>query len=521
MRKLVAVMALLTFGSVFAQEVEWSPLLKSSGQIRHILPVQGATFFSTRWSGGGLLGSLFLSHHEHFEVDSHEKIVNKVEGSVASINDIVSFNSKVIVFLTDKRDGLNKLYMQPYGTDCLPEGDAVQLAEYSIPKGWNKSGYFNVLQSQNQQFFCVEYSIPASKEGSERFGYKVLNASFETISEGEYESIYDPKQSDVSNRYLSNTGDYFIAVKVYNVNERGRVRDYSSLEKFVLMHVTEEGIDQMDLDLGNKRISDVTFSSDNNTLMTFTGLYGEGSYSAKGVFYFQVDFKEHEILNEGFSEFGNDFITQGWSDRAKKQADKREAKGKGAPALYNYVIRDNVTLPDGSMIGMIEQYYVQVVTYTDSRGYSRTTYYYYYNDVITYKVSQTGEFVWINKIPKTQVTTNDGGYYSSVADYVTNDKLVVLFNDNLKNYDDVGNFLPFSSSHSLQSARFSKRTNCVARVELDLATGEMNRRTFFGRSEAEAIAIPKLFYTDYNNHEMLMVLRMRKKEKFGLIRFGE
>lgn len=519
MRKIMLACALIAWGTIAAQEVEWSELTKANGRVTGILPVQGKKFYTTRWSGGMLLGSAQLTYHDDFLVYAQEKIAAKVENSAANINDIVSFNGKVIVFLTDKQDGLHKLYMQRYGVDCVPEGEPEQLAEYTIPKGWRTSGYFNVLQSQNQQFFCVEYAIPQNKAENERFGFKVLNASFETVSEGEYESPYEARQSDISNRYLSNTGDYFMAVKVYNINDRGRVKDYTSLEKFVLMHVTSEGIEEMNLDLGDKRISDVTFSSDNNRLMTFTGLYGDKSYGAKGVFYFQVDFKKQEILNEGFNEFGKDFITAGWSDRAKKKADKQEAKGKGTPALYNYEIRDNVTLADGSMIGMIEQYYVVVRTYTDARGNTTTTYVYYYNDVITYKVSETGEFVWVKKIPKYQVSTNDGGYYSSVAHYVTDTKMVVFFNDNLKNYDESGNFIQPAAGTGVLATSYRKKSNCVARVEMDLATGEMERKTYFARSETEAYAIPKLFNVDYNNHEMLLFLRMGKKEKFGLISF--
>lgn len=521
-KRMLFAVVLLSCGSLFAQNIDWSELLKVSGRVTRILPVEGKTFFTTRWSGGALLGAPYISSHEDFVIQNQEKIVSKVEGSSANINDVVSFNSKIIVFLTDKQDGMNKLFMQPYGKDCFPEGEAVQLAEYSIPKGWNKGGYFNVLQSQNQQFFCVEYSIPGTKTENERFGFKVIDANFETVSEGEYESQYEARQSDVSNRYLSNTGDYFIAVKVYNVNEKGRVKDYSSLEKFVLMHVTPEGIEEVNLDLGDKHISDVTFSSDNNRLMTFTGLYGEGTTSAKGVFYFQLDFKKQEIINEGFNEFGKDFITEGWSDRAKKKSEKREAKGKGTPSLYNYIIRDNVTLEDGSMVGMIEQYYVHVVTTRDSRGNTTTTYYYYYNDLILYKVSESGEFVWLKKIQKSQVSTNDGGYLSSTAQYVADGKMVILFNDNLKNYDESGQVLDDAESGKmLYGASYRKKTNCVARVEVDLATGETQRRTFFGRNEAEAIAIPKLFCTDYVNKEMLMVLRIGKKEKYGLIHFGE
>jgi hypothetical protein len=519
MRILSTLTAFIIAGISFAQNIQWGELNKSPGRVISILPVANSAFYTYRWSGGALLGSPALGRHEDFSLLTQEKIQMKVEGSAANFNDAISIDGKVIVFLTDRRDGQNKLFMQEYGGDCMPSGSPRELAEYTLPKGWKRASYFNVLQSENQQFFCVEYSIPGRNDEHDRFGFKVLNADFETVSEGEYESPYEANKSDVSNRYLSNTGDYFIAMKVYNLNEKGRVKDYSSLEKFVLMQVDEDGVEEINLDLGDKHISEVTFSSDNNSLLTFNGLYGQGVSSAKGVFYFQVDFRKKEIINEGFNEFGNDFITEGWSDRAKEKASKREAKGKGTPALYNYEIRDNITLADGSMIGMIEQYYVRVVTTTDSKGNTRTTYYYYYNDVIVYKVAQTGEFEWLKKIPKRQVSTNDGGYLSSVASYVTNDKLVIFFNDNLKNYDEGGNFL--NGDSKLDYASYRKKTNCVARVELDLASGEGERKTFFGRGEAEAIAVPKLFQTDYKNKEMLILLQIGKKEKFGLISFGD
>ena len=520
MRSTLLLITLLSTFGITAQNIEWGPLEKTKGRITNVLPVRGSTFFTTRFSGGALLGSLYLSRHNDFTILTQEKLVAKVDGSVASIERISSFNSKVVVFLSDKQEGQNKLFLQKYDELCLPEGNPVLVAEYTIPKGWKKAGYFNVLQSQNQQFFCLEYSIPATREEGERFGFKIINAEFETVSEGEYESQYEARQSDITNRYLSNTGDYFIAAKVYNINEKGRVKDRTSLEKIVLMHITPEGIEDVDLNLGDKHISEITFSSDNNRLLTCTGLYGTTAANTTGIFYFQLDFEKKDIMNEGYDEFEKDFITEGWSDRQKKKADKKEAKGKGAPSLYSYDIRETTTLKDGSLIGSMEQYYVIVTTYRDPKtGATTTTYTYHYHDVIVYKVSPEGKFEWVKKIQKHQVSTNDGGYLSSIAQYITDDKLVILFNDNLKNYDDNGKFLDLVQGRQIEYASYRKKTNCVAKVELALESGEATRETFFNRNEAEAIAVPKLFNTDYNNHEMLMVLRIGKKEKFGLLKF--
>lgn len=521
MKYILSTTFLILACAAFGQTVDWGALESTKGRTSSVLPVEGSNFYTTRWSGGALMGSQYLGYHEHFSLVTSEKIEKQVPTGSGLIEKVVAFKSKVIVFLSDKKEGTNMLYMQVYDESCTPQGEAKLLAEYSYPKGFNKAGYFNVLQSQNQEYFCLEYSIPATREENERFGYKIVNANFETVSEGEYESQYEARQSDISNRFLTDAGDYYIAAKVYNVTTSGRVKDYNSLERVILMRVKPSGTEEMNLELADKKIFELALAENGKNLVC-TGLYGADNKGVSGIFHVMIDFDAKDVTNESYNEFEKDFVTQYWTERQKKKADKREAKGKGEPTLYSYDIRSNITLTDGSMIGLMEQYYVIVRTTTTGTGTSRTTtttYYYHYHDIIAYKITPTGDFEWVKKIPKHQVSADDGGYLSSFAEYCTDSKLVLLFNDNLKNYDEGGNFIEPDQYRDIEYAGYRKKTNCVAKVELDLATGVTTRSTFFGRAEAEAIAIPKLFYTDYTKNEMLMVLRMNKKEKFGLLKF--
>lgn len=497
--------------------VQWGELTRMRGSTSGILPVAGSDFYTLRWSGG-LLGSMFIARHQGFELVCSGKVQTVIGRSLVTFEGVATIKGQVIVFLSDKMEGKNILYMQKYGENCKPEGEAIELTSYTMPKNWKRRGVFNVINSQNSEFLCVEYDIPGSREENQRFGYKVLSDSLEIVTEGEYESPYDPTASEVSNRYLSNTGDYFIACKIFDVNEKGKVKDYTTLQKAVLIQITPDGLEEFELDLDGKRIFDMSFSSDNNRIMTFTGLYGDaerGNSGIKGIFYFRLDFNKKEIIDDGFEKFGKDFITAGWSEKERERADKREAKGKPAPQLFNYDIRETVTLADGSVIGMLEQYYVHQISSNDPRSSINTiTYYYYYNDLIVYKIQPNGTFDWVKSIPKNQVSANDGGYYSSVARFVKGDKMVILFNDNLKNYDESGRW-----NFSVYPASYRKRTNTVAKVEINLIDGSIERSTFFDRSETNALAVPKLFETDYRNHQMLMLLIFGKKEKYGLLDF--
>ena len=88
-------------------------------------------------------------------------------------------------------------------------------------------------------------------------------------------------------------------------------------------------------------------------------------------------------------------------------------------------------------------------------------------------------------------------------------------NDNLNNYDQKGVW-----NNNVYTSSFRKKTNTVAKVEIGLRDGEVERNTFFDRSETNALAVPKLFEVDYKNKEMLIYLIINRKEKFGLLNFG-
>lgn len=518
MLKVLFLLCLGLPGILFSQyDIRWSELMSNKGRIAQIFPVSYTDFYTTRYQGSMLIHSLYLNKHSNFAVTAKGKITPKLEQGIGMVEQVVLLNKVPLVFISDKKEGENRLYFQKYDGTCKPQGKPVLIGSYVMPKRWKRKGEFWVHLSENKEFFCVDYEIPGSKEERDRFGYKVYDNYFKLISEGEYELPYASDLVSISNNYLSNSGDYFLAAKVYkNTGEKRMFKSVINLDKVVLMHVTPKGVKEFDLKLkNNKQISELAMSSDHSQIMSFTGLYGsEGGVS--GVFYYQLNFVKNEVVAEGWNEFKKDFIVTGWSERAIEKAKKMSEKGKGEPELYDYDVREMQTLADGSMIGMLEQYFVrQVQTYNaQTKSYS-TTYYYYYNDVIVYKINPSGSFEWLKKIPKYQVSTNDGGYFSSVASIIKGDKLTMIFNDNLKNYDESGQFN--QDFDRMFAASYRKRTNAVALVEFDLNTGEYTRKVFFDRKETKAYAVPKKFVVDYEKNEMLMVLIYGKKEKYGLL----
>ena len=519
------IFSFILIGSIFqlfgqSYNVKWGELERKSGSMYAILPRTGNDFFTFRRTGGFLLGSLTLSKHENLKLLTTGKIKLSVNESMASFEGVACVGDRLIVFLSDTKDDKNIIYMQEYGDDITPKGKAIKLGEYDLPKGRSR-GSFNVIESKDRNFFGVVWEIVGKNDAKTKYGFHIYDREINTISEGEYQLPYETSLASIYSYHLSNTGDYFISILEYEKGEEKSIfRSYLNYKAFHITHVTSDNLEDYTLDLKGKRVEAMTMQSDENHVFTMTGIYGEAKQSGiQGVFYLRLNFDQQQIIDEGFQEFGKDFITQDWSDRQKERAEKKEAKGKGEPQLYNYVMRDANILKDGSIVASIEQYYVITHTYRDPKtGMVSTTYTYYYNDIIVYKVGADGGFDWLKKIDKQQVSSNDNGYLSSYARFVDNGKLCFIFNDNSKNYDERGHFLKSDGGYS---ANFSKKNNAVAFVEIDLETGDIERETFLKAKEITAFVVPKLFITDYVNKQLTLYAVYGKKEKFGTLSFKD
>jgi hypothetical protein len=512
------VVIVLTTGSTLAQEmpIQWGDLEPSSGRLVSLLPKNSHDFYTLRWSGGMNVGSYRLSHHQDFTKTATGKVQVYAANGMANYEDVRLLGNRLIVFLTDKFSGEYQMYGQEYTDDLKPSGDSKLLASFPLEGAGNKS-FFQVISSRDNQFMAVVWEKPSKREEKDGYAYKVFDKELNVLHSGDFKLPFEGRYSTINEHHLANNGDYFISVSEFtDAENKGLFRNNMQYKSMHLYQITGEGLEDFEINLEGKRVEAMDINTGTDRLITLTGIYGNRDQNGvSGLFFLRVDFASKKTIDQGFSEFGKDFITQNWSDKAKERADRREQKGKGEPQLFNYVMRQNEILEDGSIVGSIEQYYVVVNTYFDPRtGTTRTTYTYYYNDIIAYKIGVKGNFDWLKRVGKYQVSTNDGGPYSSYARYLNNGKLCFVYNDNVKNYDDAGNYLP----ENKYAANFGKKKNVVGLAEIDIQTGDLTQRTFFDRKEIEALAVPKRFCVDYTNQDVLLYAIYGRKERFGLLK---
>lgn len=499
-------------------KVDWGNLDRKHGSLIQILPSKNDEFYALRWTGGTLFGHYEVSRHVAKEMLSKGKLFLYAENSIASYEGVRVIGDKLVVFLSDRKDGEKILFMQVYDKDIKPQGDAIRLGSFSLEKGGNK-GWFDVKMSSNMEYLGVVWQIPARKDSKDKYGFKVYSKDLEPIHEGEYPLPFDPELCNIHSHHISNNGDYFLALSELEISEERTLRkDVKTFKALHVYHIAEDGLQDLEINVEDKRVVAMALTSDTNDIFTITGVYGDKEEAGvSGVFYQRIDLKTAEKIAGGMKDFERSFITQSWSQRELNRANRREARGKGEPQFYNYQMREANILDDGTVVGTMEQYYVQVRSSYDSRtGQSTNTYYYYYNDIIVYKIGKDGQFDWFEKVPKYQVSMNDGGPFSSFESVVSGGKIHFIFNDNVRNYSESGEFL---GEQSIEVANYSKRKNVVALASMDIETGKQTRSNFFDRNSSDVLAMPKKFVVDYKEGRMILYgIWGRTKEKFGFVK---
>lgn len=506
----------ISYGQNF--NLSWGELERSPGSLLEILPRNNSDFYSLRWSGGRALGTYRIVDHENLSIVTQTRIKQVAQSGIANFETAIFLNNQLYIFLSDKSDGYMMLYAQPYDRELNINEESILIASYANSKISAKPN-FSILTSDNRNFLGVVWEIPGKKSISDSYGYVVMDSDMNEIQNGEYSVPFEGNMSTINEHHISNMGDYFISVTEHNKpNNRLFSRSFENFKALHVYKLRSNELHEFSIDLESKRIDDINMSSNNNNMFTLSGIYGTGrNKNIEGVFVLSFDADADSVVYNGFMPFDiqliqNTRVNRSFRDRSNARNRKRNNE------LYSYKIRDIFTLDDGTLCGSIEQYYIFERSSYDSRtGVSSTVYYYYYDDIIAFKIGNNGNFDWQVKIPKSQVSMNDGGPFSSYSSFTDGKNLYFIFNDNLKNYDEMGSYS--RKNNSCYSFNLSRRKNVAAIVEVDIEHGTTNRKTLFSRKELKSIVVPKMFKLDVLNEELLLFAIMKGKERFGILNY--
>ena len=497
-------------------DITWGEIQKKQGQLHEVLTDKAGEFYTLRWLGGNIGGSYQVTRNVGLKRVVRNRIRLVVNKSIANFEAVGIVDGDFAVFLSDKQDGQHKLFIQKYDEDLEPKGDQKMLASYDLQTA--VKGEFKIIFSSNGDYVGISWILPGKKDRRLVYGFNVYNKDLVKVNDGEYPLKFEPKYVRVLEHYISNTGDYFMAFAQFQDAEKSFLRTTQEFKELHVYHIDSNGLQDLFIDVDGRRIEAMAMSTNEKDEFMVTGIFGLNNViGVSGMFHKKMKLSNGDVIQESYKEFEDEFITEGWSDRALDRAEKRVSKGKGDVHLEHYQMKEATTLDDGSVIGTMEQYYVQVQSSSDvTRNQSSDRYYYYFNDIIAFKILPDGEFDWITKIRKYQVSMNDGGPFSSYAIYNSDSTLNFVFNDNRMNYTEDG---AFKTGDDLYVANYGRKKNVVALAKLNVNTGEIQRESFFNRSEIDAIAVPKKFNVNYATREIILYAIWGRNERIGSMSF--
>lgn len=372
---------------------------------------------------------------------------------------------------------------------------------------------FDFRISDDSSKLLVYNQLPTPRKEPERFALRVFDENLEPLWEEEIKLPYPDELFSVEEYVVDENGSVYLLGVLYADRSRMR-RQGKPTYQYVILAYRDNGasFDEYKIDLPDVFITDLTFRVGDDGNLVCCGFYSQvGTYGVKGTYFLRLDAQSKRILTKNLREFDFEFLTYYMNDRNRERAMDAEQSGNvdKQAELYRYSLDKLVLRSDGGALLVAEQYFIQEQTYRTFNGFWERTLYYNYNDIIVVNIRPTGEIEWATRIPKRQVTIDDGGYFSSYAMAIVRDRIVFIYNDNERNLD------PGVNPNRMYNYNGSNSIIAMTEVYRD---GSSATFPLFRNKEAAIITRPK-FCKQIGSRAMAVYGERGRNYRFGRLEF--
>lgn len=451
MKRLVSY--LLIFGMAFfvsgysqPYSIDWGPVHKIGGRdyVEGIIKSDSLGFFVLRSRYNALNDRFtFLDYYsmETMNRSFSSALVNPESNKEANIpfrlyfEDLYRVGSKSVLFMTsyNHEKDRHSAYAQVLNINGKPEGPVFELAKIKAERKSNR-GKFHFTTSPNRQYVLVYNNEPFDQYNDEKFGFTVVDTSFQPVWSNEYSLPYKTQNFIPEDYRIDNLGNAYMLSKVFFTKEQEREKMLKGSNYYytILRFQPEDEKNQFQeyiIRLKDKHVVNASMRVSPNNDLVVAGYYADDKNLNKvtGLYYFTYPMGATAPSRISMHSLPEGFISDFQTDVPSRFGED------GEPQLINTQF---VFLEDGSQLLVTEHTLVTETCFTDFRTALTTcNYNYYFNDIFVIKIGADETVKWKIKIPKRQVTRNDGGIYSSFSLGVMDGRIVILYNDHPKNLE--------------------------------------------------------------------------------------
>jgi hypothetical protein len=310
----------------------------------------------------------------------------------------------ILVFVSEffPKEGVIKTYYYRYDLAGNLVGDQELLSVYPNQKE-QKVDLQYVLSSNKRKLLC--FKNLENKRESEKILYYIFDEAGAYTRSGEIGLNFPDNQFAIKSVQVSNEGNVFLLGKLFVTNRVSNPTDF----RYIMYRYdtrTEEK-KEVQIDLGNRFITDLAFKLDREENIYLAGFYSYSNTDRMiGTIMQKINPDGEVVLDatEPFSkEFLANYLTDGQINRGRE--------------LRNFYLNKIVLRSDGGVLLLAEKFYITYRSYRDPYGYWVDREVYHYEDVILTSVSADGKIEWQQIVEKTQISENPStlSYFNAMS----------------------------------------------------------------------------------------------------------
>jgi hypothetical protein len=259
-----------------------------------------------------------------------------------------------------------------------------------------------------------------------------------------------------------------------------------------LFFLRNKGSNQIeyDIDLGTDHFQHASIVMSQDQKLIVFGGYGDSNYYVSkggsvrtaeagsrsmrrsiGYFYQRIDPESQTVEHEKKEPFATEMYLKGLTGNAKTKMVKKIGKGNDV-SFGDYDLRDVQLNSKGELFVTMEKVSIS----------GDPAVYYFYKDILVFKLDGMGEMLWASSVPKQQYSINEIDY-SSYVQCFSDDRLFFVFNDQIEN---CGNSL----DAEIRQEKIGKATAItVCEVGQD---GKVSRELLYEQTKEQSLVVPKI-----------------------------
>ena len=526
----------------------------SNTEIQKIIATEGGGFYTLRLHQGGLLNGgkqkpIIEFYNSKMKLVRSRELDLEYKGKDRFLKDVVMVGGRLwmLSYFYNEKHEKTYLFAQEVNKSTLNlTKDMVMIGEQDETNR-EKQDVFSLAQSRDSSKIVIFNRQPNSKDG-QSFSLAVYDSEFTQQWGKEAKLPYGKKNFSVEDYQVDNKGNVYLLGIIYTEgSNRLERRGKATYQYDIVAYLKDEAVDVQEYKilLKDKFVTDLTFRIADDGDIVCAGFYSEkDAKGMKGSCFFKINPHTKDMTSISTREFDFNFVTANLSDRSKMQAKAavdRDDKER-APELFDYSLDKLIMRSDGGVILIAEQYFVEErmlnnnmygyspygfspyglnswnspyysswndpYGYRNNRNNRRSDYYFNYNDIIVVNIQPDGEIAWTTRIPKRQISTNDGGMYSSYAMSIVADKLYFAYNENPKNLDP---------NRTKTVAETPDKYSVVTLAEV-ARDGSLKRYPMFSNRDKGVVTRPKIC-RQVGRRDMAVYGESGRTYRFGVLSF--